>query len=105
MSQLKKYLSNLRGDVFKLLPMKESEIGGMVNHLREYMETLIVNMSGASTTYPTLSNEKRFLYVINNLQYLLKQEVDFEQWRKIILRSTRYIDDLFLNCGGNADDE
>lgn len=100
MEQLLNFLSNLRGDIFKLLPMKESEMTGVNNHLNEYIDTLIVNLGGATTTYPVLASQKQYLYVINNLQYLLMNSVDFKQWRKIILNSTRNIDNLFMLYGG-----
>ena len=102
MEQLLNYLSNLRGDVFKLLPMKESEMEGLDNHLGDYMEALLVNLSGGLTTYPILSSQKQYLYVINNLQYLSTHTVDFKKWRKIILSSTRNIDNLFVLYGGNG---
>lgn len=100
MEQLLNYLSNLRGDVFKLLPMKESEMSGMNNHLNDYIESLVVNVGGALTTYPILASQKQYLYVINNLQYLLNQPVEFKKWRKIVLNSTRSIDNLYLLYGG-----
>lgn len=103
MEQLLSFLSNLRGDVFKLLPMKESEMSGINNHLTDYMETLVVNIGGAITTYPVLANQKQYLYVINNLQYLLNHSVDFKQWRKIVLNSTRNIDNLYVLYGGVKD--
>lgn len=100
MKKLLNYLLNLRSDVFKILPMKESEIEGVDNHLNDYIETLIINMNGAHINYPVLAEEKQFLYVINNLQYLLNKKVGFSTWRKVILNSTKSVDDLCINYGG-----
>lgn len=105
MEQLKSYLKSLRGDIFKLLPMKEAEMEGVDNHVLEYVESIIVNLTGALTTYPVLATQKQYLYVINNVQYIYKHSVNFKQWRKIILNSTRSIDNLYLACGGNEDGE
>lgn len=105
MERLKNYLSNLRGDVFKLLPMKEVEISGVENHLREYIESLMVNVIGATLTYPALASQKYYLYVINNLQYLAGHSVDFKTWRKVVLDSTRNIDNLFNYYRGDEDDD
>lgn len=80
--------------------MKESEMSGMNNHLNDYIESLVVNVGGALTTYPILASQKQYLYVINNLQYLLNQPVEFKKWRKIVLNSTRSIDNLYLLYGG-----
>lgn len=103
MEQLRNYLSSLRGDVFKLLPMKEAEISGVNNHMSEYIESLIINLTGAMTTYPILATQKQYLYVVNNMQYIHGHPVDFKQWRKIILNSTRNIDNLFVLYGGETD--
>ena len=99
MEQLRNFLSSLRGDVFKLLPMKESEMSGLNNHMSEY----IINLTGAMKTFPILASQKQYLYVVNNLQYINSHSVDFKQWRKIILNSTRNIDNLCVLYGGETD--
>lgn len=100
MKQLKSFLLNLRGDIFKLLPMKEEENSGVVNHTSEYVETIIINMTGAMKTFPVLTSHKLYLYVLNNLQYLYDYSVSFQQWKKIVLRSVRNICDLYVQYGG-----
>lgn len=105
MKQLKNFLLSLRGDVFKLLPMRESELNGFDKHLDEYIDAMIVNLTGAITTYPVLARQKQYLYVLNNLNYLRSHDVDFRQWRTIVLTSTRYIDNLYDYYGGIIDEE
>ena len=100
MEQLRNFLSSLRGDVFKLLPMKESEMSGLDNHMGDYIESLIINVTGAMKTFPILASQKQYLYVVNNLQYINSHSVDFKQWRKSILNSTRNIDNLCVQYGG-----
>lgn len=100
MEQLRNFLTSLRGDVFKLLPMKEAEMSGINNHMNEYIDSLIINLTGAMNTYPVLASQKQYLYVLNNIQYIFKHPVDFKQWRKIILNSTKNIDALCLVYGG-----
>ena len=105
MEQIKNFLLSLRGDVFKLLPMKESEIKGLDNHIADYTETVIVNLTGSLQTYPELQTQKQYLYVLNNIQYLQHNPVDFKTWRKIILNSTRSIDNLYVLYGGSKDEK
>lgn len=100
MEQLKSFLSGVCGDIFKLLPMKEAEGEGVINHIDEYIDAIIVNMTGAMRTYPVLATEKRYLYVVNNLNYLRDNPVDFQKWRKIVLNSTGIINGLYEYCGG-----
>lgn len=98
--QLRKYLLSLRGDIYKLLPMKEAEMGGSNNHLYEYIDSLIVNMKGATITFPSLECQKQFLYVLNNLQFIKRKEVPFDQWRTIVLGSGTEIYNLYIYFGG-----
>jgi hypothetical protein len=100
MEQLISYLKEITGDVFKLLPMKEDELKGVNNHLKEYLESLTVNMNGALKTYSQLVNEKEYLYVINNLNYIYTNEVDFAHWRTIILNSVRGLSNLHGSYSG-----
>ena len=100
MEQLISYLKEITGDVFKLLPMKEDELKGVNNHLKEYLESLTVNMNGALKTYSQLVKEKEYLYVINNLNYIYTNEVDFAHWRTIILNSVRGLSNLHGSYSG-----
>lgn len=104
-NQFLNYLSVLRGDVYKLLPMKESEMSGIDNHIDEYIDALIVNLDGATATYPILAKQRLYLWAINNIQYLKKHNVDFQQWRTIVLNSTRNIDSLYVYYGGTKDEK
>lgn len=102
MEQLKNYLIGLRGDIFKLLPMKELEIEGIENHTKDYLETLIINITGALETFPDLAKQKQYLYVLNNIQYIYHHNVEFKKWRKIVLNSTRNVDNLYVLFGGEV---
>lgn len=102
MKQLVNFLCGVRGDVFKLLPMKESAMEGEENHIVEYIETLLVNLKGAMGVYPILNGQKQYLYVVNNLEFLSEHvnNIEFNLWRRIILNSTSNINFLFLQYGG-----
>ncbi len=100
MKDILSFLLGFRNDVFKLLPMKEAEMKGVKNHLSAYLDSLIVNAKGSVVAHPELLSHKQYIYVINNLAFLMSNEVDLERWRKIILNSTRHINDLYLSFGG-----
>ena len=98
MEQLVNFLFGVRGDVFKLLPMKESAMDGEENHILEYIESLLINLKGAMSVYPVLNGQKQYLYVVNNLEFLSEHvdNIEFNLWRRIILNSTSNINLLFL---------
>lgn len=101
--QIVKYLLGLQGDVFKLLPMREAEENGREPFVDEYLESLIVNVSGALGTYPLLGEQKKYLWVVNSLQYLSRVYVTFPRWRTIILNTVTTIGDLVEMFGGKTD--
>lgn len=104
-NQLLNYLASSRDAVFKLLPMKEEELKGADNHLNDFIDSLIVNIEGAMTTYSVLTEQKSYLWVVNNINFLRKNEVDFRRWRSIILNSTKKLNNLYVFYGGIEDGE
>lgn len=103
-SCIKTFLQYLSGDIFKLLPMKEEELQGLPSTLNDYLDAQIINVRGALKTFPELGEQKKYLYIVNNLEYLRNNEVDFAKWRKTVLNSTRYAKDLSASIGGQIAD-
>lgn len=85
------YLVVIRNDIFKLLPMKESE--GEGSGLKKYLENLICNLSGALSRFG-LGKHKQFVYALTNLQYLYDNNVEFEKWRRLVLNTVSGINGL-----------
>lgn len=100
MSDVLTFLLGFRNDVFKLLPMKEAESNGSKNHIYDYLDSLIVSAKGSMVAYPELSEQKQYHYVVTNLAFLMSNDVEFQKWRKIVLNSTRNINDLYIIFGG-----
>ncbi len=101
MNNIATFLLKLRNDVFKLLPMKEVTDSGKDNHIKEYISSLVINAEGAVTTYNNLEDAKSYIYVINNLNYLHNHiNMDFKDWRRIVLNCTRSLDDMRKTYGG-----
>lgn len=104
MEDISRFLLGFRNDIFKLLPMREAEINGSDNHLQEYLDALVVHAKGSLVTYPELSKQKRYLYVINDLAFLSSHQPSFARWRQIVLSSTGDINKLYLFYGGGLKD-
>lgn len=94
MSIPKTYITALRGDIFKLLPMREEYDEGRDNNLREYLDNLWANCSGAFALHPELQESAEFVKVASNLAFLTRDpNLDFRKWRSIILGSMHLLDD------------
>lgn len=99
---LKRSLLNLQGKIFKLLPMREDFDAGCDNHLKEYVNGLLVNIIGLADLYPELENHGEYVDVKSNIAYLLAEEnVPFLLWRNITLKSTRLIQAVIERIGGD----
>ena len=92
MSNLNNYLNDLGDDIFRLLPMKEDELSGVRNYLNDCLEDLISDMIGSVKTFPILNDSRKYIRVINKLNYLLSEkDVPLKKWRSVILFSTNTI--------------
>lgn len=101
MNNISTFLLKLRNDVFKLLPMKEATDAGKNNHIEDYIYSLVITAEGAVSTYCSLEESKAYIYVINNLNYLRNHtNMEFKDWRRIILNCTRSLDDMKKLFGG-----
>lgn len=101
MNNVSIFLLKLRNDVFKLLPMKEAADGGKNNHIADYVHSLVITAEGAVSTYCTLEESNAYIYVINNLNYLRNHtNMEFKDWRRIVLNCTRSLDDMKKLFGG-----
>ena len=106
MTQELSFLRNLKDDIFKLIPMKEDEIyKGISNYTDEYLESLLINLKGATITFPELSVEKQYIAIINRLNYLKERDVEFQLWRRIVFNSLQSIRVLVRLYGGERNDK
>ena len=73
-TKISTFLSTLRNDVFKLLPMKEAFNEGKDNHISDYIYSLIVTAEGALVTFKELDKEDQKhvgAYFQNQIQEML----------------------------------
>lgn len=68
----RKYLEHLTGKVFKILPLKEENC----STLKDYLDGLVVEMSGVYSVCDNLVNNPKFLGAIGSIAYLRDNEFD-----------------------------
>jgi len=86
------YLKKLLNKIFKLLPMREEYDAGADNFLFEYLEYLRHNYDGAFVLYPDFREDGYLVEVQSNIARLGSEDnIEFAQWRALVLRSMRLI--------------
>jgi len=94
-TELYVYLSSLQNKIFKLLPMREAyDMRHEENHVYDYVRNLGMSCAGALSAYEKLKREASYLDVLNNLLIMGREDMEYDMWRSMVLRSTRKISDL-----------
>lgn len=95
---LSAYLDALIGRVYKILPMRESELRGKPVHLQEYLASLSVEVKGASFTFPELQKSVEYISILNTLNGLSLQ-LSQAQVKSEVFKMLSTLDRLREGCG------
>lgn len=71
----KAYIQWLANQVFKMLPMSDETEDLEENHLRDFINSISIQIDGSFKTFPDLSNNVKYLTVANILHYWNEQEL------------------------------
>ena len=96
------YLIQLRNGVYKLLPMREGYDKGEDNHLGEYLDRLIEDVTAAQKVFPALAESTNYVNIIVILNALQTQTIksDFNVWRTKVLKATRLAAEMSAEQAG-----
>lgn len=81
---LKAYLRWLTGRLFKMLPMSDNDDTIVDSHLREYLESMSIQIDGSLRTFPELCVDMDYLMIVNTLHYWLDAEFDIVVFKREI---------------------
>jgi hypothetical protein len=84
------YLKTMIGSVYKILPMYENNDITLYDHL----DSLYVQLVGASEYYTELMRNQRFQSIINIIQYFRTKEFDKKICKREVLKATNILDKL-----------
>lgn len=84
------YLKTMIGSVYKILPMYED------NNitLHDYLDSLYVQLVGATEYYDELRFNQRFQSIINIIQFFRTKEFDKKICKREVLKATNILDKL-----------
>lgn len=89
------YMDTLTGKLFKVIPLKESNN----EHLIEYLDSLSVELIGAYDLYSELLLNKKYLILVNTINYLLNNKCEFKKCRREILKCINIVEKIKIESG------
>lgn len=75
---MKDYLNYMINCIFKILPLKEEDNKG----LKEYLDSVLIQVLGSIETYPELSDNQKYVSIINTLYYLKNNDFTTKQCKR-----------------------
>lgn len=84
------FLNGLTGSIYKILPLKEDEN----TFLSEYLDSLVIQLKGAEETYPELSSNVKYIYIVNIVQYFCNHPFTVKQCKREVFKCIRNINTI-----------
>ena len=84
------YLKTMIGSIYKILPMYDNTD----TTLKDYLDSLYVQLVGASEFYSELTYNQRYQSVINIVQYFRTYEFDKKTCKREVFKATNILDKL-----------
>ena len=84
------YLKTMIGAVFEILPKYDD----CDKTLHDYLDSLYVQLVGASEFYEELKHNQRYYSIINIIQYFRTNEFDKKTCKREVLKCTNILDKL-----------
>ena len=94
------YLTDLTRRIFKILPMREDEFNGTYMYLDVYLESLSIEMAGATSTFPSLSTDSDYIAVLNTINGLMCDSYDVAQTKREVFKALNLIRRISDRLGG-----
>lgn len=85
------FIKSLTGKIYKILPMKEDELQGKIVHLKDYINSLSIEVIGAIKTFPELSNEDNYISVVNIINFMNDNEFDYKICKREVFKMLNFL--------------
>lgn len=89
------FFKNIIGKIFKILPLKEENNIGFY----DYVDSILIQLIGAKSTFLELENNQDFLSVINIIQYIKNNKCSNKQCKREIFKCLNIIQKLIKEQG------
>jgi len=86
----KLFLKSLIGEVYKILPMKESNDEG----LSYYLDSLCIQLLGGLESFSELKRCNKYISILNVIQFFRINEYDTRTCKREVLKCTNLLEKL-----------
>lgn len=80
---ISKFLMDMTGKVYKILPLKESDNVG----LKRYLDSVAIQFIGAADTFEVLKTDQRYVEVINTISFFRHNDFTVDQCRREVFKT------------------
>lgn len=87
---MKPYLEDLIRKLRKIIKLKQEENF----YIFDYIDSLSIDITGSMLTYSSLANNNRYITVLNIINYLSKNEVDFKKCKREVFKAVDEVEKI-----------
>lgn len=98
------YIHHVTGRVFKMLALREQQMGGDDVYWDDYVDSLIVDLCGALGTFPVLAADDDYIVVTNIVHYVKSNvsSMSFKAFKREVFKALRLLNRIESRIGGDA---
>jgi hypothetical protein len=95
------YIRNLTSQIYKMLPMSDSDELIERMHLKEFINSIIVQIDGSLLTFPNLSSDEDYIIIMNILHYWDSNDIKLIPFKREVRKMMRCLNRIELRCSAN----
>lgn len=90
------FLASLIGRIYKILPLFEDTSRGDEVFVGEYIDSLLMELKGATRTFPRLGRSPKYINIVNTVHYMnaCLEKVTLFQCRREIFKMIAFVEDM-----------
>lgn len=94
------YFDGLRGKIFKILPLKESENA----YLHKHLEALFRKLTGAYDVFEDIGSIPEYNDIVTIVGYMVDHEITVDECRSDMFEMQSLLDRIIARLDGDGDD-
>ena len=97
------FIKDLTDKLFNILCLKEEEDAGNNVFLSEYIDSRLVEIIGACSTFPCLNSNPDYISVLNTVQYLSQNEVTTKKCKREVFKILKLLNKIERESGDDIE--